>query len=75
MMKKQFNYTKKQCYFCKKKIDVVDYKDQGLLNRYLTTWAKMKSSHDTGTCSRHQRRLAEGIKRARYLALLPYVRS
>jgi len=65
---------RKQCYFCKKKIDVIDYKDNGLLTRYLTNWAKVKAGHDTGVCSRHQRRLSEAIKRARYLALLPYVR-
>jgi small subunit ribosomal protein S18 len=73
-MKRQFSYSKKQCYFCKKKIDIIDYKDSGLLSRYLTSWAKMKPGHDTGTCAKHQRRLAEAIKRARFLALLPYVR-
>lgn len=73
-MKRQFSFNKKQCYFCKKKIDVIDYKDSGLLSRYLTNWAKMKGAHDTGTCAKHQRRLSEAIKRARYLALLPYVR-
>jgi small subunit ribosomal protein S18 len=73
-MKKQFTYTKKQCYFCKKKIDQIDYKDAGFLNKYLTSWAKMKSGHDTGTCSRHSRRLSEAIKRARFLAILPYVK-
>lgn len=73
-MKKQFSFNKKQCYFCKKKIEVINPLDSGLLSRYLTPWAKMKAGHDTGTCAKHQRRLAEAIKRARYLALLPYVR-
>ena len=72
-MRKQ-TYTKRQCIFCKKKIDFIDYKDVQSLNRFLTPWAKMKSARDTGNCSKHQRRLAEAIKRARFLALLPYVK-
>jgi len=72
-MPKQF-FTPKKCFFCKKKIETIDYKDSTLLNRYLTNWAKLKSGRDTGTCSRHQRLLAEAIKRARFLALLPYVK-
>lgn len=67
-------YTKKQCVFCKKKINVIDYRDAQSLNRYLTPWAKLKSGRDTGTCSKHQRLLAEAIKRARFLALLPYIK-
>jgi len=74
MMKKSFSNQKKHCYFCKKKIDELDYKDTNLLSRYLTNWAKVKAGHDTGVCSRHQRRLAEAIKRSRYLALMPYVK-
>ena len=73
-MKKQFTYTKKQCYFCKKKIDEIDFKDTNLLGRFLTPWAKMKAGHDTGVCAKHQRRLTEAIKRARYMALMPYVK-
>ena len=69
-MPRQFTF-KKQCNFCKRKIDVIDYKDSNLLLRYLTSWGKMKSGHDTGTCSKHQRRLAEALKRARFLGLLP----
>lgn len=74
MIKKQTNFIKKQCYFCKKKIDYIDYKDTSLLTRYMTNWAKLKAGSDTGTCTRHQRSLAEAIKRARFLALLPYVK-
>jgi len=71
---KQFTFTRRQCYFCRKKIDVIDFKDANLLQRFLTPWGKMKAGHDTGTCSKHQRRLSEAIKRARFLALMPYVR-
>lgn len=73
-MKKQFTYQKKHCYFCKKKIEYIDFKDTNLLGRYLTAWAKMKAGHDTGVCTKHQRRLAEALKRARYMALMPYVK-
>jgi len=72
-MRKQ-TYTKRQCIFCKKKIDFIDFKDAGSLNRFMSAWAKLKSARDTGNCAKHQRRLAEAIKRARFLALLPYVK-
>jgi len=73
-MRKQFNYVRKQCYFCRKKIEVIDFKDSQALQKYLSGWAKMKSARDTGTCSKHQRQLSEAIKRARFMALLPYVK-
>jgi len=73
-MQRRFSYYKKQCNFCRKKIDIIDYKDASLLMRYLTPWTKMKSARDTGTCRKHQRRLAEAIKRARFLGLMPYVK-
>lgn len=72
-MRKQ-NYVKKQCVFCRKKLACADYRDATFLNRFLTPWAKMKSARDTGTCAKHQRMLAEAIKRARYLAVMPYVK-
>jgi small subunit ribosomal protein S18 len=50
----------------------IDYKDPSGLSRYLTSWAKIKATKETGACANHQRRLAEAIKRARFLALLPY---
>lgn len=62
---------RKQCFFTKKNIRP-DYKDVSTLQRYLTSWAKIKESKDTGTCAKCQRQLAPAIKRARYLALLPY---
>ncbi len=62
----------KGCMFCKKKVTTVDYKDGALLVRQLGMWNKMKAGKSLGTCAKHQRRLAEAIKRARYLAILPY---
>ncbi len=73
-MPKRFSPARKQCNFCRKKIEIIDYKDASQLSKFLTPWAKMKSARDTGTCARHQRLLSEAIKRARFLALLPYVK-
>jgi small subunit ribosomal protein S18 len=64
---------RKNCYFCRKKIDHIDYKNSQSLQRFMTNWSKMKSGKDTGTCAKHQRKLSLAIKRARFLALLPYI--
>jgi len=72
-MPRKFSPSRKQCGFCRKKIEAIDYKDP-ILSKYLTPWAKMKSARDTGTCAKHQRRLTEAIKRARFLGLIPYVK-
>ena len=60
------------CAFCVDKIDKVDYKDIGMLRRFVSDQGQIDSRRRTGTCARHQRRLTLAIKRARYLALLPY---
>lgn len=64
---------RKPCYFCRKKIESIDFKDIATLKRYLTGWAKIKPSTSTGLCAKHQRCLAQAIKRSRYMALIPYV--
>jgi len=61
-----------QCYACKNKLKDFDYKDAAL-SRNLSSWARIKTRRETRLCSRHQRYLARAIKRARFLALLPYV--
>jgi len=63
---------RKRCILCIDGIDVVDYKQVELLRNFLTDRGKIKPRHKTGTCGKHQRRLAVAIKRARHLALLPY---
>lgn len=60
------------CAFCVDKAKAIDYKDADLLRRYLTDRGKIKPRRQTGTCAKHQRRLAVAIKRARHLALLPF---
>jgi len=68
----KFVARRKVCTFCANKSTRIDYKDIGLLGRYLTDRAKILPRRRTGNCARHQRALATAIKRARYLALLPY---
>jgi len=62
----------KQCFFCSQNTRAIDYKDAELLKRFLTPQAKIVSSKRTGICPKHQRRLSLAVKRARYMALLPY---
>ena len=64
---------RRYCHFCKEKIDEVDYKDYSALRRFISDRAKIKSRRNTGTCRRHQRQVARAVKRAREMALLPYV--
>ena len=71
--KRRFIPRRKVCAFCTEKVDVIDYKRPDLLRRFLTDRGKIKPRRRTGTCAKHQRRLAVAIKRARHLALLPYV--
>jgi len=58
--------------FCVDKIDYIDYKQADMLRRFLTDRGKIKGRRKTGTCAKHQRRLAIAIKRARHIALLPF---
>lgn len=64
---------RKFCSFCADKSEAIDYKEPAKLRRYIADSGKIQSRRRTGTCAKHQRVLAEAIKRARYLALLPYV--
>lgn len=63
---------KKFCYFTSNKLDEVDYKDVYLLKKFITESGKIVPSRITGTKARYQRQLANAIKIARFLALLPY---
>ena len=64
---------KKNCWFCRNKIEEVDYKDMNQLRRYISEKGKIRSRRITGACRRHQRQVAVAVKRAREMALLPYV--
>ncbi len=64
---------RKSCLFCKDKVVEIDYKNAGQLRRYVSEKGKIRAPRMTGACRRHQRQLAVAIKRAREMALLPYV--
>ena len=64
---------KKYCFFCVNSISHIDYKNTQMLQRFLSSYAKIVPQRRSGVCSKHQRNLALAIKRARFLALLPYI--
>jgi len=63
----------KHCYFCQNNIASIDYKDAELLRKFLSPYNRILPSRTKGTCAKHQRKLAQAIKRAREMALLPFV--
>lgn len=63
----------KFCWFCKNKIEYIDYKDPDFLLRFVNEQGKILPRRITGNSLKHQRKLAKAIKRARHLALLPFV--
>jgi small subunit ribosomal protein S18 len=63
---------RKSCYFCKDKVEEIDYKNYNQLRRYMSEKGKIRSRRISGACRRHQRQVATAIKRAREMALLPY---
>ena len=64
---------KKYCHFCVNNIDDIDYKNVNLLRRFTSSYSKIVSRKRSGVCAFHQRKLATAIKRARIMALLPFV--
>ena len=72
-MRQWYGRRRRTCYFCEQSIDQVDYKDIEALQEFLTDRGKIRSRRQTSTCAQHQRQLAGAVKRARHLALLPFV--
>lgn len=70
--KKNFSNRRKVCAFCEEKLNYVDYKNVELLNKYVSATGQIKAKAITGTCAKHQRKVANAIKRARFVALMPY---
>ena len=64
---------RRNCFFCKDKVDEIDYKNTSQLRRYISEKGKIRSRRITGACRRHQVQVATAVKRAREMALLPYV--
>ena len=71
--RKQIVVYKKVCYFTKNKIEYIDYKDVELLKKFISPNGKITPRRVTGTSAKYQRMLATAIKRARQMALLPYI--
>ena len=70
--KKQYFRRKKVCRFCVEKIDDINYKDVRMLSAFLSERGKITPRRISGVCAPHQRRLAESIKQARSIALVPF---
>lgn len=62
------------CYFCQRNINDVDWKNVRLLSNFISASCKIKSRKKTRTCASHQRKLSQAIKRARFMALMPFSR-
>jgi small subunit ribosomal protein S18 len=63
---------KRRCTFCTNQMEDIDYKDIGTLKPFVDGFQKIKNRYYTGACLAHQKKLAQAIKRARHLALLPF---
>ncbi len=63
---------RKYCQFCKADAPAIDYKDVNVLRKFMTDRGKIKPRRVTGTCKQHQHDLANAVKRARFMALVPY---
>ena len=70
---KRMVFRKKECRFCVEKLPPADYKDVGLLQKYITERGKIVSRRVSGTCAKHQRSVSKAIKRARIIGFLPFV--
>lgn len=67
------NRKEKGCYFCQNNINEINYKDTNTLRRYLSSFGKIVARKRSGVCAWHQRKLANAIKRSRFMGLLPFV--
>ena len=73
MKRRPMRRRKKVCVFCGEKNGTIDYKDVNKLKRYVSERGKILPRRITGNCAKHQRALTVAIKRARHLAMMPYV--
>ena len=71
----RFRGKNKRCWFCEHAVVAVDYKEQTLLRRFMSERGKISPRRNTGTCARHQRMVSGAIKRARHIAIVPFVRE
>lgn len=66
---------KRFCYFCKENINTIDYKNVGMLKKFVSDKSKIRPKRSTGNCVQHQKMIAAAIKRAREMALMPYFKK
>ncbi len=71
--KKRLGGGRKICRYCEAKVTFIDYKDERELRRLISERGKIVPRRISGTCAKHQRHVAQAVKRARFLALVPYV--
>ena len=69
----QKNMKRRSCRFCDNDETYIDYKDERRLSRFISEQGKIIPKRITGNCAKHQRQLVQAIKRARHLALIPFV--
>lgn len=74
-MQQMHKRKRKVCYFCQNKLDTVDFTNTDLLKKYISERGKILPRRATGDCAEHQRMVAVAIKRARHMALLPFVKD
>lgn len=72
---KKVKTFRRRCELCEAQMDYVDYKNVSFLERYIAGTGKIKPHSATGTCAKHQRKVANAIKRARFMALMPYMKD
>lgn len=70
-----FRFRKKTCRFCEEKVTSVDYKDMRRFERLISERGKILSRRISGMCAKHQRKLEEAVKRARFMALVPFLKK
>lgn len=66
--------SSKKCFFCAKDIKYIDYKNEEFIRSFITYFSKIKPRYYTGICLRHQKIYAKAVKRARHMALVPFIR-
>jgi small subunit ribosomal protein S18 len=72
--KKAIKKEDRFCYFCTNHIKDIDYKQTDLIRKFTSNYAKILPRERMGTCSKHQHKLSQAVKRARFMALLPYTK-
>ena len=69
---KKPSHGRKYCYFCVNNVVDIDFKETHMLRRFISSYMKIVPRRRSGVCSEHQRKLANSIKRARFMAMLPF---